>query len=72
MLAVTATRLLSLDRAFEFAGMSTIPRDMRTGVLDQNQNRPAVGTHTFSATSVESLAFQLGIILAIAAGAYGG
>lgn len=55
----------------EFSGMSKIPRDMRTGVLDQSQNRPAVGTHTFSASSVESLAFQLGIILAISAGAYG-
>lgn len=57
--------------ALEFAGLSSIPRDMRTGVLDQNQSRPSVGTHTFSASSIESLAFQLGIVLAISAGAYG-
>lgn len=57
--------------AKEFAGLRTIPRELRTGVLPHDQHRPAIGTHTFSGASVESLGFQTGLVAAIAAGAYG-
>lgn len=57
--------------AKEFAGLRTIPQELRTGVLPQSQHRPAIGTHTFSGASVESLGFQAGLIAAISAAAYG-
>ncbi|MFC7404622.1 sodium/glutamate symporter [Georgenia alba] len=57
--------------AQEFAGVTSIPRDMRTGVLAADSGRPAIGTHTFSAGSIESLSFQGAVVLAISAGAYG-
>ncbi|QCU78280.1 sodium:glutamate symporter [Citricoccus sp. SGAir0253] len=57
--------------AREFAGLHAIPRDLRTGLLDPSGRRPAIGTHTFSAASIESLAFHVGIIGAVGAAAYG-
>lgn len=56
--------------AKEFAGLQTVPEDMRTGVLNHDEQRPSIGTHTFSGASVESLAFQVGVVAAISAGAY--
>lgn len=55
----------------EFAGLRSVPPELRTGVLDQVQERPEIGKHTFSGASVESLGFQAGLIVAISAGAYG-
>lgn len=57
--------------AKEYAGLTSIPEDLRTGVLDQVAERPVIGRHTFSAASVESLAFQVGIVAMIGAAAYG-
>jgi ESS family glutamate:Na+ symporter len=57
--------------AKQFAGLKTIPQELRTGVLPQDQARPAIGTHTFSGASIESLGFQTGVIAAISAAAYG-
>lgn len=57
--------------AKEYAGLTSIPADLRTGVLDQVAERPVIGRHTFSAASVESLAFQVGIVAMIGAAAYG-
>ena len=57
--------------AKEFAGLTSIPDELRTGVLDQVQERPVIGRHTFSAASVESLAFQVGVVAMIAAAAHG-
>lgn len=57
--------------AKEFAGMTSMPEDLRTGVLDQVKARPVIGTHTFSGGTIESLAFQAAIVAAVAAGAYG-
>lgn len=57
--------------AREFAGMQGIPEDLRTGVLNQVGTRPAIGTHTFSGGTVESLTVQGGVVVAISAAAYG-
>ncbi|WP_036320141.1 sodium/glutamate symporter [Microbacterium indicum] len=57
--------------AREFAGMKSVPADLRTGVLDQVAPRPVIGTHTFSGGTVESLAVQGGIVIGLSAGAYG-
>lgn len=61
----------SRGHAKEFAGLTSIPEDLRTGVLSQVTERPVIGRHTFSAASVESLAFQVGIVSMIGAAAYG-
>ncbi|MBS9536837.1 sodium:glutamate symporter [Micrococcus luteus] len=57
--------------AREFAGLTSIPEELRTGVLNQVEERPVIGRHTFSAASVESLAFQVGVVAMIAAAAHG-
>ncbi|MBN6750956.1 sodium/glutamate symporter [Micrococcus luteus] len=57
--------------AQEFAGLTSIPEELRTGVLNQVEERPVIGRHTFSAASVESLAFQIGVVAMIAAAAHG-
>lgn len=57
--------------AREFAGITSVPKELRTGVLDPSGRRPAIGNHTFSAASIESLAFHIGIIAAVSAAAYG-
>ncbi|WP_219820318.1 sodium/glutamate symporter [Pseudoclavibacter sp. RFBG4] len=57
--------------AKEFAGMKSMPEDLRTGVLDQIKTRPSIGTHTFSGGTIESLAFQAAIVAGVSAGAYG-
>lgn len=57
--------------AKEFAGLTAIPEDLRTGVLDQATARPEIGRHTFSGASVETLGFQIGIVAMIGAAAYG-
>lgn len=57
--------------AKHYAGLSSIPKEVRTGVLSDTQERPIIGRHVFSGSSVESLAFQVGIIAAISAAAYG-
>lgn len=53
-----------------FAGLSSIPEDARTGVLKKDSERPVIGHYVFSGASVESLAFQGGIVVAISAVAY--
>lgn len=55
----------------EFAGMKRVPQEMRTGLLAADSDRPNIGQHTFSAASIESLGFQVGIIMGISAAAYG-
>ena len=57
--------------AREFAGQSSLPRHLRTGVLDQTGSRPAIGTHTFSGGTIESLTFQASVVVGVAASAYG-
>ncbi|WP_291794492.1 sodium:glutamate symporter [Brevibacterium sp.] len=57
--------------AQEFAGVQQIPDDLRTGVLDQREERPPIGTHMFSGGTIESLTFQASIIAAVSAAAYG-
>lgn len=49
-----------------FRGLKEIPQDVRTGVLDINDpNRPEIGKHTFSGGAVESLSFQLSVVLMV-------
>lgn len=58
--------------AQEYAGLGSIPEETRTGVLAQEHGaRPAIGTHVFSGSSIDSLAFQAGVVAAICAAAYG-
>ncbi|GAB3288300.1 hypothetical protein [Parasphingorhabdus pacifica] len=57
--------------AKEFENLGALPEDLRTGVLRSAGERPAIGTHTFSGGSIESLSFQAGIVLVISAAAYG-
>ncbi|MBM6589121.1 sodium:glutamate symporter [Brevibacterium sp. RIT 803] len=57
--------------AREFAGLKRVPKDLLTGVLDQNDEQPSIGTHKFSGSAIESLTFQAGLVAAVSAGAYG-
>lgn len=54
-----------------FEGMDSLPDDIRTGILDQTERRPAIGTHTFSGGTVESLTFNVGVIAIACLCAYG-
>lgn len=54
----------------EFAGVSSLPREMTTGLLEDNDERPVIGRHTFSGSSIDSLGFQVSIVVAISAAAY--
>lgn len=56
--------------AQEFRGMKELPEHMRTGLLRKPEDRDAVGTTTVSASSIESTALQLSLVLAIGFGAY--
>lgn len=57
--------------AREFSGLDKVPAELRTGILDDNVEQPAIGTHKFSGTAIESLTFQAGIVAGVSAGAYG-
>ncbi|WP_278373282.1 sodium/glutamate symporter [Brevibacterium casei] len=57
--------------AREFAGIGTVPTELRTGVLDHDEDKPRIGTHMFSGSAIESLTFQAGIVATVAAGAFG-
>lgn len=57
--------------AKEFADVTEIPRELRTGVLDQRDTRQPIGLHLFSGGTIESLTFQLGLVVSVAAAAYG-
>lgn len=57
--------------AKEFAGVAEIPKELRTGVLDQVGKRDPIGLHLFSGGTIESLTFQAGLVAAVSAAAYG-
>nr|WP_275902120.1 sodium:glutamate symporter [Brevibacterium zhoupengii] len=57
--------------AQEFAGLKRVPNELLTGVLDQTDSQPSIGTHKFSGSAIESLTFQAGLVAAVSAGAYG-
>ncbi|MGC2941896.1 sodium/glutamate symporter [Brevibacterium sp. FAM 24638] len=57
--------------AREFAGLATVPAELRTGVLDDTVDQPSIGTHKFSGSAIESLTFQAGIVAAVSAAAFG-
>lgn len=57
--------------AKEFTGVTAIPRELRTGVLEQTSNRQPIGMHLFSGGTIESLTFQIGLVSSVAAAAYG-
>lgn len=56
-----------------YAGTKDIPKDLRTGVLDivDGKGTQPIGNHLFSGGTIESLTFQIGLVAAVAAGAYG-
>ena len=56
--------------AKEFEGMGSLPKEMRTGLLDDHPDRPIIGRHTFSGSSIDTLGFQVAVVAAISAGAY--
>jgi ESS family glutamate:Na+ symporter len=57
--------------AKEFAGLTEVPEELRTGVLRHDEERPAIGRHMFSGGTIESLTFQVSIVVAVSAAAYG-
>lgn len=54
-----------------FSSMSTLPEAERTGVIRQVNKRPSIGQHTHTGSSIESLGFQVSVVVMIAAAAYG-
>ncbi|MFE1523245.1 sodium/glutamate symporter [Schaalia turicensis] len=58
-------------QAKAFRGMDSLPDELRTGVLDANKRRPALGYHTFSGGSIETLSFEVGIVSLVAVAGYG-
>lgn len=55
----------------EFQGMTSLPEDVRTGLLYKEDRKDPIGTHRFSPASIESLMFQISIVVGLTAGAYG-
>ncbi|MCW1063425.1 hypothetical protein OJ587_12355, partial [Streptococcus anginosus] len=58
-------------QAKAFRGMDSLPDELLTGVLDANKRRPALGYHTFSGGSIETLSFEVGIVSLVAVAGYG-
>ncbi|WHS34171.1 sodium/glutamate symporter [Auritidibacter ignavus] len=54
-----------------FASMSALPEEERTGLIRQVNKRPSIGQHTFSGSSVETLAIQISLVVATAGAGYG-
>lgn len=54
-----------------FKSISQLPESERTGLIREVNKRPSIGQHTFTGSSVESLGFQLSMVVMIAAAAYG-
>ncbi|MDN6489433.1 MAG: sodium:glutamate symporter, partial [Yaniella sp.] len=54
-----------------FTSISKLPREERTGLIREINKRPSIGQHTFTGSSVESLGFQVSMVVMIAAAAYG-
>lgn len=54
-----------------FRSISQLPESERTGLIREVNKRPSIGQHTFTGSSVESLGFQLSLVVMIATAAYG-
>jgi len=54
-----------------FSSISSLPESERTGLIRQTSMRPSIGQHTFTGSSIESLGFQVSIVVMISAAAYG-
>lgn len=54
-----------------FTSISALPEQERTGLIRESNKRPSIGQHTFTGSSVESLGFQVALVVMIAAAAYG-
>lgn len=54
-----------------FSSISKLPEAERTGLIREVNRRPSIGQHTFTGSSIESLGFQVSLVLMIAAVAYG-
>jgi ESS family glutamate:Na+ symporter len=53
------------------SSVSKMPEEERTGLIRQVNKRPSIGQHTFTGSSIESLGFQVSLVVMIAAVAYG-
>lgn len=54
-----------------FTSISNLPKEERTGLIRETNRRPSLGQHTFTGSSIESLGFQVSLVVMIAAAAYG-
>lgn len=54
-----------------FSSISSLPEEERTGVISEVNKRPSIGQHTHTGSSIESLGFQVSVVVMIAAVAYG-
>lgn len=54
-----------------FSSIIDLPEAERTGLIRDTHKRPSIGQHTFTGSSIESLGFQLSLVVMIAAAAYG-
>lgn len=54
-----------------FSSISSLPEEERTGVIRHANKRPSIGQHTHTGSSIESLGFQVSVVVMIAAAAYG-
>lgn len=54
-----------------FSSISKLPEAERTGVIREVDKRPSIGQHTHTGSSIESLGFQISLVVMIAAVAYG-
>ena len=61
----------SRGRVQAFSSISSLPEEERTGVISEVNKRPSIGQHTHTGSSIESLGFQVSVVVMIAAVAYG-
>src|SRR5699024_11203046 len=54
-----------------FTSINQLPKQDRTGLIEEPSKREPIGLHTFTGSSIESLGFHASMVVMIAAAAYG-
>jgi len=54
-----------------FTSINHLPKQDRTGLIEEPSKREPIGLHTFTGSSIESLGFHASMVVMIAAAAYG-
>src|SRR5690625_476845 len=54
-----------------FRSIGDLPVEERTGLIREVNRRPSLGQHTFTGSSIESLGFQVSVVVMVSAAAYG-